>query len=129
MVSEAAIQAGFPESDLTELLTLYSTNITAVPGMTPQIAEAVGVAAQNGTADAFRCVEIIVQVCVINIVRYVWYTAVAFGVVAITSSCFVISYSKYYTDNVARKMRIGRAGRDAAAVEHGGVEKGGSEKV
>ncbi len=55
-VIEAALQAGLPKKDLIKLLELFSTNITAVPDITPEIAQAVGIAAQNGTADAFRYV-------------------------------------------------------------------------
>ncbi|KAK6364724.1 hypothetical protein LTS17_011829 [Exophiala oligosperma] len=107
-VIEAALQAGLPKKDLIKLLELFSTNITAVPNITPEIAQAVGIAAQNGTADAFR---------------YVWYTAVAFGLVATIASCFVISYTEYYTDTVARKMRVDQAQRDASALEHDTSEK------
>jgi len=53
-IEKAALQAGLPSSSLPSLLENFSTNITVVPGINPEIMEAVGTAVKQGYADSFR---------------------------------------------------------------------------
>lgn len=103
-IEEAALDAGLPKSSLEDLLINYSTNITAVPGITSTIIQDVGIAVQNSSAHAFQ---------------YVWYTAIAFGLCAIIASVFIINYGEYYTNQIARKLITGKVRNDASAAENG----------
>ncbi|KIV91046.1 hypothetical protein PV10_05631 [Exophiala mesophila] len=89
-VSEAALDAGLPESSLPELLEQYSSDLSDVPGITAQITSAVEDAIVQAASASFK---------------YVWYAVIAFGAVAIFSSWFTIDYTKYYTDEVTRKLQ------------------------
>lgn len=53
-IESAALKAGLPSSSLESLLLNYSTNMTAVPGITPHIMKSIGVAVEQGYADSFR---------------------------------------------------------------------------
>lgn len=53
-IEDTALGAGLPTSSLGSLLLNYATNITVVPGITPEIIEQVGVAVKQGQADAYR---------------------------------------------------------------------------
>jgi bacteriorhodopsin len=61
----------------------------SIPGLTDQALAAVGKAAAEANADAFR---------------YVFYAVIAFGILAIACACLTVNYSKTFTDDVARKL-------------------------
>lgn len=130
-IINAATAAGLPESSLTSLLTNYSTNITGVPDITPEIIQDVGVAIQNASSHAFQYVTLDLPVpphfSETDPHRFVWYTAIAFGMCAIISSCFVINYHKYYTDQVSRKLMFGKRQDQAHTAELGSENGGGSQ--
>ncbi|KAK5117986.1 hypothetical protein LTR62_004030 [Meristemomyces frigidus] len=89
-VAPAALNAGLPQSSLTQLLTaLAAGNLTTVPGIDANIEAAVGAADANAAADAFQ---------------YVWYAVVAFACVAVAASCLTVNYGQYLTDTVERKL-------------------------
>ena len=71
-VTPAAINAGLPQTSLTDLFTgLTAGDLTTVPGITPAIIAAVGAADAMAAADAFR---------------YVWYCVIAFCIVSATNA-------------------------------------------
>ena len=89
-VAPAAINAGLPQSSLTDLFTaLTAGNLTTVPGITTQIELAVGAANAEAAADSFQ---------------FVWYAVVAFAIVAVIAACLTVNYGDYLTDKVERKL-------------------------
>ncbi|KAG4441501.1 hypothetical protein IFR05_003028 [Cadophora sp. M221] len=92
-VAGAVTKAGLPESDVMAFVGTFLTDpmsIVSVPGATPAIIAA----ATRGSQDAYSYA-----------LRYVWYTSIAFGVVAIVAACFLGNNRKYLTDRVAAKIR------------------------
>ncbi|KAH9209511.1 fungal trichothecene efflux pump [Leptodontidium sp. 2 PMI_412] len=92
-VAGAVVKAGLPESDVMGFVGTFLTDpmsIMSAPGATPAIIAA----ATRGSQDAYSYA-----------LRYVWYTSVAFGVVAIVAACFLGNNRKYLTDRVAAKIR------------------------
>lgn len=115
-VEQAAVKAGLSASSVPRLLANYATNITNVPGMDAEIAAAVGVAVTKAAADSFRWVMIIADIdngqvrgnrMLIYLIhcRYVWYSVIAFGIVAVIASFFTIDYGDYFTNDIARKLQ------------------------
>ncbi|KAJ9635695.1 hypothetical protein H2204_005655 [Knufia peltigerae] len=90
-IESAALKAGLPSSSLESLLVNYSTNMTAVPGITPEIMKSVGIAVEQGYADSFR---------------YVWYAGIALGACSIISAFFIHNYSELMVSEVSRKMML-----------------------
>jgi hypothetical protein len=89
-VTPAALNAGLPSSSLTDLFTNLSAGTLAkVPGITPNIIDAVVAADASAAAKSFQ---------------YVWYAVIAFGILALLASCLTINYGEYLTGDVARKM-------------------------
>ncbi|KAH6715893.1 putative major facilitator superfamily transporter [Leptodontidium sp. MPI-SDFR-AT-0119] len=92
-VAGAVVKAGLPESDVMGFVGTFLTDpmsIMSAPGATPAIIAA----ATRGSQDAYSYA-----------LKYVWYTSVAFGVVAIVAACFLGNNRKYLTDRVAAKIR------------------------
>jgi hypothetical protein len=92
-IAKAAVAAGLPVSDATSFVTTFLTTpgrITSVPGVTPKILAAATRASQDSYAYALS---------------FVWYTSIAFGVVAIIAAGFLGNNRKYLTDRVAAKIR------------------------
>ncbi|KAK6386262.1 hypothetical protein LTS17_001837 [Exophiala oligosperma] len=90
-VTAAALNGGLPASSLPSLfLSMSLPNITEVPSINSTIIGKVHMATLQGYADSYR---------------YVYYAALAFGVPAIVAACFTISYSKFLTPKVARRMK------------------------
>lgn len=92
-VGNAAVEAGLPAADA---LTFVETFLTApmsaaqVPGASPLVLAA----ATRASEDAYSYA-----------LKYVWYTSIAFGVVAIIAAAFLGNNRKYLTDRVAAKIR------------------------
>lgn len=92
-IAGAIVKAGLPESDVMGFVGTFLTDpmsIMSAPGATPAIIAA----ATRGSQDAYSYA-----------LKYVWYTSVAFGVVAIVAACFLGNNRKYLTDRVAAKIR------------------------
>lgn len=81
-IPPAAIAAGVPSSVISEFvtdITSGNTNVSSIPGVTPQMVQAGKLAAQNATADALQNVFAI---------------ALPFGIIAIPMAYFLGSYKK-----------------------------------
>ncbi|KAH7083029.1 major facilitator superfamily domain-containing protein [Paraphoma chrysanthemicola] len=90
-VAEYAIKAGLPLSSATQFVTLFLTApeklaTTPIAGMTP----AVIAGATKGTQWAFS-----------ESLKYVWFTSIAFGTMAIICTVLLPSTKKYQTNRVA----------------------------
>lgn len=90
-VADYAIKAGLPLTSATEFVTLFLTNPKAlatarIPGMTP----AVIAGATKGTQWAYA-----------ESLKYVWFTSIAFGSMAIICTILLPSTKKYQTNRVA----------------------------
>ncbi|KAH7093263.1 major facilitator superfamily domain-containing protein [Paraphoma chrysanthemicola] len=90
-VAEYAIKAGLPLSSATQFVTLFLTApkelaTTPIAGMTP----AVIAGATKGTQWAFS-----------QSLKYVWFTSIAFGAMAIVCTILLPSTKKYQTNRVA----------------------------
>lgn len=89
-VTPAATNAGLPQSSLPALFAAITAgDLTTVPGITPRITAAVGVASAQAAAISFR---------------YVWYAVCAFAACAVIASCLTINYGEYLNDTVERKL-------------------------
>jgi hypothetical protein len=93
-VAPAALGAGLPETNIPQLLQAIaagtSSALEAVPGMTDQIAAAVGAALQTAYANSFRTVYL---------------ATIAFGGVATIAAFLSRSIDDRMTDEIARKLR------------------------
>lgn len=93
MVPPAALDAGLPESSLTDLFTAIgvgsSAALAAVPGMNPQIETAVVDSLSNAYAAAYA---------------YVYYAAVAFGAVGLIACVCIRDFDRHFTGHVPRKI-------------------------
>lgn len=92
-VAKAAVTAGLPAADVMNFVSTFLTapkSIMTVPGATTAIVAA----ATRGEQDAYSYA-----------LSYVWYTSIAFGVVAIIAAAFLGNNRKYLTDRVAAKIR------------------------
>ncbi|KAF2165625.1 hypothetical protein M409DRAFT_23917 [Zasmidium cellare ATCC 36951] len=99
-VTPAATGAGLPQSSLPALFTAITAgDLTTVPGITPRITAAVGVASAQAAALSFK---------------YVWYAVCAFAACAVIASCLTINYGEYLNDTVERKLH----GKTVEVVAH-----------
>ncbi|KAH7386393.1 putative major facilitator superfamily transporter [Cadophora sp. MPI-SDFR-AT-0126] len=92
-VANAVAAAGLPQADIMAFVGTFLTDPTSimnVHGATPAIVAA----ATRGSQEAYSYA-----------LRYVWYTSIAFGVVAIVAACFLGNNRKYLTGRVAAKIR------------------------
>lgn len=90
-VTPAAISAGLPEASLPQLFAgITAGNFTAVPGITPEIVAAAGLATQKAYLESFRIV---------------FYATIPFGVLLIVFSCLSPNFEKYLSMNVAKRLQ------------------------
>ena len=113
-VPSAAEQAGLPASSITELFTAITAGtpqaLAAVPGMTPKIEAAVGAALGNAYAAAYA---------------YVYYAAIAVGLVGFIACVCIKDYDPYFTSHIPRQIYKG--GRDdMGAVKGAAMGSGGT---
>jgi len=93
-VIPAALEAGLPETSLPGLAAAIQAGFTpaavkAVPGLTPQVLEAVINGLANGYAAAYA---------------YVYYTIIAFAAVAFLVSFFMMDFDSLFTGHVSRQI-------------------------
>lgn len=89
MVGEYAVKAGLPLTDATEFVTIFLTapaTIASAPGYSPAVLEGAALGSKWAYANALK---------------YVWYTSIPFGVLAIISCALLPSIKKYQTNRVA----------------------------
>ncbi|KAL2421666.1 Trichothecene efflux pump TRI12 [Exophiala dermatitidis] len=95
-VVPAALNAGLPKSSLTDLFTALDVGTTAaleaVPGMTNEILAAVGSATATAYAAAYS---------------YVYYAAVAIGVLGLFACVIIKDYDPLFTDHIPRQIYKG----------------------
>lgn len=92
LVGKYAMEAGLSATDATGFITTFLTapgNITSAPGFTPAIA----MAATTGSRWAYS-----------ESLKYVWYTSIPFGCLAIISCIFLPSIRSYQTNRVAVQL-------------------------
>ncbi|CAK7200330.1 hypothetical protein SEUCBS139899_003021 [Sporothrix eucalyptigena] len=91
-VVSAVMGAGLPEADVPEFVATFlgaeggAASLADVPGYTTAIAEAATMASRSAYADAFK---------------YVWYTSIPFGCLAVIAALFLPSIRKFQTNRVA----------------------------
>ncbi|KAF2733064.1 fungal trichothecene efflux pump [Polyplosphaeria fusca] len=91
LVTPAATGAGLSPDALPALFAGLATgNLTAVPGLTPEIAAAAGAATQEAYIRSFRIV---------------FYATIPFGVLLIVFCCLVPNFEKYLSMNVAKRLQ------------------------
>ncbi|KIH87497.1 siderophore iron transporter [Sporothrix brasiliensis 5110] len=92
-VSEAALNAGLPESSLAATFAALTNGtaaaLDAVPGMTPAIEAAVAQGTKTAWASTFTTV---------------YYSSLAFTGVAVIAACFSSDIDKYMTSYVSRRI-------------------------
>jgi hypothetical protein len=88
-VAQYATDAGLSSADATGFVTTFLTapaNITTAPGYTPAIAAAATIGSRWAYAEALK---------------FVWYTSIPFGVLAVVACIFLPSIKSYQTNRVA----------------------------
>ncbi|KAH7037400.1 trichothecene efflux pump [Microdochium trichocladiopsis] len=104
-VTSAATSNGLPQSSLTTLFkAIAAGDFSAVPGMTPSIAAAVGQAVQLAYRDSFKMV---------------FYATIPFSIIMIIGSAFIPNMEKKLHMNVAKKLQ--NASDDSAATRNKAV--------
>ena len=91
-IAAHAIQAGLPASDVEVFLTTFLTEpekVAEFSGVTPAIINAAVLGSRWAYADSLR---------------YVWYTSIAFGSLAIVLCLFMPSIRKYSTNRIAAEL-------------------------
>jgi Fungal trichothecene efflux pump (TRI12) len=125
-VVPAALAAGLPETSLTSLFAAITAGTpaayAAVPDLTPEIQAVVAASLSNAYAAAYA---------------YVYYAAVAVGIVGLGACCAIRDYDPYFTNHLSRQ--IYKAGEekqigseDRVDVEHtssAASEKEGGEHI
>lgn len=107
-VSPAALDAGLPESSLSQLLQALSagTSLENIPGATESVIAAAKQASNIAYSESFRIV---------------FYCTIPFSVIMIVSSCFVPNMKDFIHYDVARRLQ-GDSNSDSKAevemVEH-----------
>lgn len=90
-VAPAATSAGLPASSLPQLFQgITLGNFTAVPGITPQVIAATGIAVRDAYVTTFH---------------YVFYATIPFGVLLIVACVFVPDMDQYLHNNVAKRLQ------------------------
>lgn len=90
-VVPAATGAGLPASSLPQLFAGITTgNFSAVPGVTPQVIAATGLAVRDAYVTTFH---------------YVFYATIPFSVLLIVACCFIPDMDKYLHNNVAKRLQ------------------------
>lgn len=89
-VTPAALSAGLPESSLPALLQgIVAGDLSSIPGITPEILDAVGAAVKDAYARSYQTV---------------YFCTLPFGALLIISALFSPNVEQYLTDEVARKL-------------------------
>jgi hypothetical protein len=92
-VVPAILEAGLPESSVSQLLSAATKGsqaaLTAVPGMTDEILRVTN----NSVADAYG-----------KSFAYVYYSALALGAVCIIAAASLRDFDQYLTDHVSRMI-------------------------
>lgn len=90
---ERVLAAGLPESQLETLMTAAAaanqTALAAIEGMTPEILRTTNLAVSDAYSKSYS---------------YVYYFAVAIGVLAIAASVCMRDFDKYLTGHVSRQL-------------------------
>lgn len=92
LIAEHAIQAGLPVEDATTFVTTFLTNpaeLTSTPGFSPAVAQAAAI----GSRWAFS-----------HALKFVWYTSIPFGVLAVACAIALPAIKAYKTNRVAVLM-------------------------
>jgi hypothetical protein len=99
-VIPAATGAGLPASSLPALFQgIALGNFTAVPGITPSVIAATGIAVRDAYVTTFH---------------YIFYATIPFSVLLIIACCFVPDMDQYLHNNVAKRLqRMGKLGGQA----------------
>ncbi|KAG8161826.1 hypothetical protein KVR01_008813 [Diaporthe batatas] len=93
-VVPAATDAGLPESSVESLLAaLTAGDFSGVPGISPEIIDAVGGALKTAYASSFRVV---------------FYATIPFSVILLLSAFLVPDMKKFLSHNVAKKLQEGK---------------------
>lgn len=88
-IAQYAMGAGISAADATDFVGIFLTtpaNITSAPGYSSAIVEAATIGSRWAYADALK---------------YVWYTSIPFGCLAVVSCLFLPSIKSYQTNRVA----------------------------
>ncbi|KAL1894032.1 hypothetical protein Sste5346_006174 [Sporothrix stenoceras] len=91
-VASAVMNAGLPDADVEEFVATFlgaegaAASLADVPGYTSAIAQAATMASRSAYAYAFK---------------YVWYTSIPFGCLAVIAALFLPSIRKFQTNRVA----------------------------
>ncbi|KAF2006923.1 fungal trichothecene efflux pump [Amniculicola lignicola CBS 123094] len=92
-VVPAVTELGLPASSIPALFAgLTAGNLTAVPGITPEIMVAAGAATSKAYLESFRIV---------------FYATIPFGVLLIIFSALSPNFEKYLSTNVAKRLQMG----------------------
>ncbi|KAJ4380996.1 hypothetical protein N0V86_003343 [Didymella sp. IMI 355093] len=93
IVPERVLAAGLPESQLETLMTAAAaanqTALAAIEGMTPELLRTTNIAVSNAYSKSYS---------------YVYYFAVAIGVLAIGASACMRDFDRYLTSHVSRQL-------------------------
>ncbi|KZM18935.1 hypothetical protein ST47_g9933 [Ascochyta rabiei] len=93
IVPKRVLAAGLPESQLESLMTAAAaanqTALLAIEGMTPELLRTTNIAVSEAYSKSYA---------------YVYYFAVAIGVLAIIASVCMRDFDKYLTDHVSRQL-------------------------
>jgi hypothetical protein len=92
MVAKYAIDAGLPNSSVTEFVGTYLTapaNTSSIHGVTSAILEAASMGERWAYSESLRMV---------------WLVSIPFGVCAILACCFIGNTSQYMTNRVAARI-------------------------
>lgn len=93
IVPERVLAAGLPESQLETLMTAAAaanqTALAAIEGMTPELLLTTNIAVSDAYSKSYS---------------YVYYFAVAIGVLAIAASVCMRDFDKYLTSHVSRQL-------------------------
>ena len=99
-VVPAATDAGLPSSSITALFSAITAgDFSTVPGITPDIIEAVTYSLKIAYSQSFKIV---------------FYCTIPFSVILLISSCFVPNMEQFLSTNVAKRLQ-GMSRKPAAA--------------
>lgn len=116
IVPPAVINAGLPASSIPDLFAAITVGtpaaLAAVPGINPQIEAVLGAALSNAYAAAYK---------------YVYYAAVAVGLVGLIACFCIRDYDQYFNSHVPRQIYHGRNEKLIPSEKFLGREKGSEE--
>jgi Fungal trichothecene efflux pump (TRI12) len=116
IVPPAVIKAGLPASSIPDLFAAITLGtpaaLAAVPGINPQIEVVLGAALSNAYAAAYK---------------YVYYAAVAVGLVGLIACFCVRDYDQYFNNHVPRQIYRAKDGKLIPGEKPLGDEKGSEQ--